>query len=379
MTSRRNFVGTVALSTFAMSVGWVAVARESAPVRWAGYANAFAIDGASGAEVLETKEDDPEYAGMLQALRDCGITGVIATIPPAGGSRYADKQFADAKQRIADWTSGIARHPDLLVLVRGRADLERAKRERRVGVIYAFQGAEPIADEIDRVAIFREAGVRVIQLTHNKRNLVGDGCQEPGNAGLSKFGHQLVERLNAERMVVDLAHGSQRTMREGILASKQPVLISHSGCRALADTTRLTSDAELKLLANRGGVVGIIYWPYLRVHGQQTSADVVRHIEHAINVCGEDHVGIGTDQRITPEPTAPEALKANAAMIKAFIADGVFAKGRDPDLTLYPTDLNVPNHLQALADKLATRGFSDARIEKVIGGNFARVMSEVWG
>jgi membrane dipeptidase len=202
---------------------------------------------------------------------------------------------------------------------------------------------------------------------------------EPGNAGLSNFGHALVERLNAERIVVDLAHSSQHTIREGILASKQPVLISHSGCRALADAPRLTHDAELKLLADRGGVVGIIFWPYLRTQGQQTSADVIRHIEHAIKVCGEDHVGIGTDVAITPERITPEFTTENAKMIREFIGLGIFDKDRNPDLTLFPTDLNVSDRMDVLAGLLSARGLSDARIEKVLGANFARVMTEVWG
>jgi membrane dipeptidase len=180
-------------------------------------------------------------------------------------------------------------------------------------------------------------------------------------------------------MVVDLAHGSPRTIREGILASKSPVLIGHTGCRALSDVPRMVYDAELKLLAERGGVVGIMFWPYLRAQGQQTSADVIRHIEHAIKVCGEDHVGIGTDINVSAVDVTPEYVKENTEMIKGMIGDGIFEKGRDPNLLLFAPDLNTADRFETLAGLLSARGHSDARIAKILGGNFARVMTEVWG
>jgi membrane dipeptidase len=179
-----------------------------------------------------------------------------------------------------------------------RLTCQRAKTEGKLGIVFTFQGTEPLGEDIERIAASGQQGVRVIQLTHNRRNLVGDGCMESGNAGLSNFGHQVVEQLNTQKIVVDLAHGSARTMSEGIAASKAPVLISHTGCRALADLPRNTDDATLRSLAKRGGVAGIIFWPYLRKDTQPMAIDVVRHIEHAVNVCGEDHVGIGTDAGI---------------------------------------------------------------------------------
>ena len=157
------------------------------------------------------------------------------------------------------------------------------------------------------------------------------------------------------------------------------MLIGHTGCRSLVDAPRLTYDAELKLLADRGGVAGIIFWPYIRVQGQQMAADVIRHIEHAVNVCGEDHVGIGTDLGISPIEVTPEFTKDNLEQMKHMIEDGIFAKDRDPDLFLFPPDLNVVNRFEVLAGMLSARGHSDARIEKILGRNFARVVGEVWG
>ena len=353
----------------------------AAEAAWPPFRRAWAIDGAGYPDVLGFAPDHPEYAERLQAVRDCGLTAIVVTVMAVGKSpyRFDDTRFDAVKQALAEWHAAIDRHPDLLTFVGGSDDLQRARRERKIGVVATFQGSELVGEDLDRVAAYRALGVRVIQLTHNLRNLVGDGSLEPGNAGLSNYGHALVERLNAERTVVDLAHGAQRTTREAILASRRPVIISHSGCRALSDTPRLVGDAELKLMADRGGVIGIIFWPYLRPRGQQTADDVIRHIDHAITVCGEDHVGIGTDLAVGPEKITPGFREENAKNIQGAIDMGVFAPDRGTDTTLFPPDLNTARRFDVLAAKLAAHGYGDARIEKVLGGNFARVMSEVWG
>ena len=371
-------VGAVALGAMVGALpASQAPASATDALRWPPYRKTLAIDGLGGPGLFFYKDTDPEYAAELQALRECGLGGAVTTVSSL--SWLGDKAYRETKQRIEDWKAVIARHPDLLLLVRTRADLDRAEREDKVGVIFTFQGTEPLGEDADRIAQFREQGVRVIQLTHNRRNLIGDGCMEPGNAGLSNYGHQVVERLNTEKMVVDLAHGSPRTIRESILASRAPVLISHTGCRELVDAPRLVFDDNLKLLADRGGVAGIIFWPYIRRQGQQTSADVIRHIEHAVNVCGEDHVGIGTDLGIAPIEVTPEFVRDNTEMLKEMIAEGNFDQDRDPELFLFPPDLNMANRFEVLAAMLSARGHSETRIAKILGGNFARVMGEVWG
>ena len=339
----------------------------------------FRIDALSGSELFQLPADDPRVPAALQALRASGMTALMAAPAPQGQFWYTDAAFEKNKRDLLAWQGAIARHPEVLQRVESHADLVRARRDGKVGVVFTFQGAEPLGEDPGRIALFRGMGLRVLQLTHNRRNLAGDGCEEPGNAGLSNLGHQFVERLNAERMVVDLSHGSQRTIRDAILASKAPVLIGHTGCRSLVDVPRLVYDAELRLMADRGGVAGIIFWPYLREQGQQTAADVIRHIEHAIDVCGEDHVGIGTDINMTPVDVTPAYRSENREYVEDMIADGIFEPGRDPDLLLFVPDLNVANRFDVLGDMLAARGHSGARVDKILGGNFARVMREVWG
>jgi membrane dipeptidase len=349
------------------------------PVHWAPYADTIAIDGASGTNLVFLDKGDPAVATELAAARGCGLTATVLTVAPQGRFWLDDAAFERTKATIDKQLAVIAAYPDTLTLIRTGADLARAHRERKLGMVFTFQGTEPLGEDVERIPMFRARGVRVIQLTHNRRNLVGDGALEPGNAGLSRYGHEVVERLNAEKIVVDLAHGAQRTIREGILASKAPPLISHTGCRALADLTRNTTDAELRLLADRGGVAGMIFWPYLRTDTQPMAGDLIRHIEHAVNVCGEDHVGIGSDTPVAPMPRDAAFEKDNRAMIADMVQQGVFEKGRPADLYTFLPDLNRVDRYQVIGAMLAARGHPDTRIGKILGGNFARVMSEVWG
>jgi len=378
MISRRRFLlgsGAAALGAWAMRPGTAAAAAPA----WAPYSKTLAIDASAGVGRFRTDWDGPFTDEDLAQARETGLSAVLLTLAPTGRFRFKDAAFESTVKAIADRDAQIAARPDGLLAVRRGADLDRAHRERKLGFIYGFQETSPLGEDPDRVALFQRLGVRVIQLTHNKRNLVGDGCMEPGNAGLSEYGLQIVERLNTEKVLVDLAHGGQRTTREAIAASKAPVLISHTGCRALSDLPRNTADAELKAMADRGGVAGMIFWPYLREQGQPMAADLIRHIEHAIKVCGEDHVGIGTDNTIYPAPRTAEFEKDNLEFMKTLLEDGILTKGRSPELYTFIPDLNHLRRFETIGALLKARGHSDARIAKVLGGNFARVMREVWG
>ena len=352
--------------------------------RWAPYRDTVSIDGAGGVWLVYP-EDTPAdevakaIAGELAQVRASGLTAVVTTVAPQGRFWLNDAAYDKTKRDMAAWSAQIAEHRDIVLQVDKAADLETARRERRMAIVFTFQGTEPLGEDADRIAEFRRLGLRVMQLTHNRRNLVGDGCMEPSGAGLSRFGYEVVERLNAAKIVVDVAHGSQRTIHDGIAASKAPMLISHTGCRALSDLPRCTPDAELRAMADKGGVAGIIFWPYLRTDSQPMAIDVVRHIEHALQICGEDHVGLGTDATLAAIERTPEFENNNREMIADMVKQGVFARGRPADLYTFIPDLNVPNRFELLAALLAARGHSDARIAKILGGNFARVMREVWG
>ncbi len=377
MPTRRDALKRCGYAALALAAGRLGLA-DAATTAGARGRTTPRIDAAGGTSLFWFEPDDPAIPAELAAIRASGLSAVVLTLAPSGKFWMDDAAFEKTKANIARWDALVARYPDDLAHIRGGDDLRRAQREGKLGLIYGFQGTESLGEDIERIPMFRERGVRVIQLTHNRRNLVGDGCMEPGDAGLSNFGRQVVERLNAEKIVVDLAHGSARTMAEGIAASRAPSLISHTGCRALADLPRNTHDATLRALGDKGGVAGIIFWPYLRTDTQPMAEDVIRHIEHAVNVCGEDHVGIGTDTGIAPIERTPAFEKDNREWVAGAVEDGVFERGRPPDLYTFIPDLNTADRFDTLASLLSKRGHSGARIEKILGGNFARVFAEVW-
>lgn len=308
---------------------------------------------------------------MVANARASGITAVNLTI----GGRNPEEVFSV----MARWERDLRAHPDVLIKIEKASDLQLARSSRRLGLIYGFQDTVAITPDLARVALYHAFGLRIVQLTYNVRNAVGDGCLQPENGGLSPLGRELVGELNARRVIVDLAHCGQRTTAEGIAASKAPVAISHSACRAIVDVPRSKRDEELKAMADKGGVVGIYLMPFLAAKGQPTSDDLVRHIEHAVKVCGEDHVGIGSDLSITPHEVDAEYMRVHRTFVEGRMKAGIAAPGEDPEVPMFVTDLNTPRRMELIADKLLARGHSEGRVEKIIGANFARLATEVWG
>src|SRR4029453_14482329 len=180
----------------------------------------------------------------------------------------------------------------------------------------------------------KKAGVMTVQLTYNNRNLSGDGSLEPDNAGLSKLGKATIERIEAEKQLLDLSHGGARTMAEAAAFAKRPLVISHTGARALTDHPRNTADATIKAVADKGGVVGVYFMPFLTLDSRPKGEDLLRHVEHIANVAGQDHVGIGRDNGPLPmllDAAAKERLRKWALeRIKA----GIAAPGEGVDV--YP-------------------------------------------
>jgi membrane dipeptidase len=279
------------------------------------------------------------------------------------------------------WDGILEAHPELTG-IRTAEDIRAAHREGRVGVIYGFQNAVAVGEDparIDeRVAEFAGRGVRVVQLTYNPANHLGDGAMAPGNRGLTPFGRQVVESLNAHHVMVDLSHSGENTCLDALRHSVQPVSINHTGCRALADLPRNKTDEELRLVAERGGFVGIYFMPFLSPSGHACAADVVEHLVHAVNVCGEDAVGIGTDGPVTAIDDLDSYRAHLADHIAHRAAAGVGAAGERADTLPFVLDLRGVDQFRTLIRLLAERGYREERIAKIMGGNFIAYADRVW-
>ncbi|WP_419163888.1 dipeptidase [Candidatus Palauibacter sp.] len=222
-------------------------------------------------------------------------------------------------------------------------------------------------------------GSRIIQLTYNGPNQIGHGSMVPENGGLTDFGRDVVAELNATGTLVDLSHSGERTCLDAIDASAAPIAITHTGCRALTDLPRNKTDRELRLVAEGGGIVGIYFMPFLAADGMAVAEDVVRHIEHAVQVCGEEHVGIGTDGGTTAVDDLDAAYEAARREVEARRRAGIGAAGERPGVVPFIPDLQGPGQFRKLADMLLSRGHTPDRVERILGLNALRLMRDVWG
>ncbi len=313
-----------------------------------------------------------------RAIRDAHTSGTTAVNATLGYVAGPGDPYEDTVNDVAEWNALIRNYSKDLRKVWTAEDIVQAQQENKIGIIFGFQNARCLGDKLERVRTFSRLGVRIIQLTYNDANQLGDGSGVPENRGLSQFGKDAVAALNENKVLVDLSHSGENTCLDAIVASKSPITISHTGCRALNDIPRNKTDKEMRMVADRGGVVGIYFMPFLKADGQARADDVVRHLEHALKICGEDHVGIGTDGDSTAIDDMQEYRQAIAGEIQQRRQAGVSAKGESSKVVPLIPDLSGPDQFRKLADMLIRRGHSSRVIEKILGANFLRLMREVW-
>ena len=313
---------------------------------------------------------------VLREARASGLTAVNVTLGYVSGD---EDPFQASVRDIAATDVLVRRHAADVAKVLTAADIRRAHADGRIGLVYGFQNGAMLGDDVDRVDIFGDLGVRVFQLTYNRANALGDGAMAPDNRGLTAFGREVVARLNQRRLMVDLSHSGERTCLEAARLSTAPVSINHTGCRAVTDLPRNKTDAELRLVAERGGFVGIYFMPFLDISGHASAEDVVAHLVHAVDVCGEDHVGIGTDGTVTQVDDMQAYRATLAREVAARQAAGISAAGERADTYPFVLDLRGPEQFRRLAGLLQARGWSAGRIDKVMGLNFLRFAETAWG
>ncbi len=328
--------------------------------------------GEFGEKEIASHYLDPRPIGDARAAQLAAINLTLGHVFGEGDP------FIDTIDDIAWWNEAIRLRPDALSKVLDANDIRAAHKTGKTGLIFGFQNSEMFGQDASRARLFADLGVRVVQLTYNLKGAAGDGSLVPENSGLTAFGRDLVAALNERRLLVDLSHAGEKTTMDAIAASKAPIAITHTGCAALAPHPRNRGDAELKALADKGGVMGVYFMPYLSPGRQHMAADIVAHLEHAINVCGEDHVGVGTDGGVTAIDNMPAYLEEHRKDVENRKKLGVGAPNEDPGIILIPPDLTGPTQFEKLAGMLSARGHSEARIDKVLGGNFLRLFGEVW-
>jgi membrane dipeptidase len=368
--SRRQFAATVGAGSLLLNAprARAQVATDDPP---GVYRRSIVIDALAnpGSMNVSWPPRGPLSPAQREAIRSSGITAINVTVS-------AD-DFEATTRNIALWQGEADRYPDILTVLRRHADTASAKADATMGLFLVYPNTEMLGRDLSRVDVFYRLGVRIIQLTYNDRNIVGDGCLEPGNAGVSTYGRQVVERTNALGIAVDLSHCGTQTTADGIAASAKPPLITHSGCREVYRHPRSKEDRELKAMADKGGVVGIYFMPFIGPGpGAPTIEMLMRQIDHAIKVCGTDHVGIGSDLSTMPIDETPAYLAEHKSFVDGRIARGISAP--DEARPLFIPELNHSRRLEGVARGLRQRKYPDAVIEKVIGGNFHRAFRDIW-
>jgi membrane dipeptidase len=356
----------VAVAAFGPRLTARATGEQPAPVS-ALYSKVIVIDSLC-APVVDLESGPSTDA--LAAVKQSGITAMNFSISVPDSEETLHN--LSSVQRLVD------DHSDAFLIVRRLSDIARCKGEQKLGIMLGFQYPTALEEDAERINTYRNLGVRIMQLTYNSRGTFGSGCLAQADDGLTPEGRLAIATMNRAGVAVDLSHGGYRTTSQAIAESAKPVLISHAGCAAVYAHPRNQPDDNLRILADRGGYFGIYLMPYLVVSPTvPTREHVLHHLLHAIDVCGSDHVGIGSDgaiQGLGASPAQQAALEQGRARR---VQAGVSAPGEDRDP--YVPDLNGPDRLQVIATELARRGQPSSVIEKVLGANFQRVIGEIWG
>lgn len=281
------------------------------------------------------------------------------------------ENFTETMRNIATWKRWFRDHDDAIMQVCSTADIARAKAEGRTGIILGWQNTTAIEDRLDYLELFHELGVRIVQLTYNTQNLVGSGCYEGRDGGLSDFGHDVLAEMNRLGILCDLSHVGPKTSEDAIRASRRRVAYSHCLPAGLKAHPRNKSDEQLRFIADHDGFVGVtMFPPFLAKGAAATVADYVEAIEYVIDLVGEDIVGVGTD--FTQGYEQP------------FFDWITHDKGNGRKLTDFGPIIN-PEGLRRIGDfpnltaTMERRGWPTSRIEKVMGRNWLQLLKDVWG
>lgn len=303
---------------------------------------------------------EPRHLG--RRLPDVVAGGIDAAMATVG----ALEDFRNTMEVVAKWLEIDRSRMHNIRIARSVADIRRAKAAGETAIVIHFQGADPIEDELDFLNAFHDCGLRVMQLTYNSRNRLGDGAFEPTDAGLSKFGRKVVQRMEALGMVVDLAHAGIRTTLDAASTATKPIIISHANARALCDTPRNATDEMIRAVAASGGVIGVCAFPaFLAREGRASLDMLIRHVDHMADLVGAEHVGVGFDFADEDE--------------EDYVYFGYDERYIPRPPWIWPTGIAGHDEASNFAAALRARGYGESDVRGILGENFLRVFERIWG
>jgi membrane dipeptidase len=279
--------------------------------------------------------------------------------------------YLEVLKFFATWNGFIADHTDYFMRIDSAGDLERVKRSGKIGVLLGLQNSEQFRTPAD-VTFFHGIGQRVSQLTYNSRNMIGNGSTERRDEGISDFGVAIIDRMNSVGMAVDASHCGDRTTLDAFEVSKKPVLITHSNCRALVSGhPRCKTDEAIKKMGAAGSVMGITgVRMFVKADEPTTIEHVLDHFDHVAKLVGPAHLGVGSDIDLYGYDAMPPEL--NRQLRAGYKGSYGFREKIDIE------GLDHPKRMFDLTEGLIRRKYSDKDIEGILGGNFKRVLSQIW-
>lgn len=301
---------------------------------------------------------------VLEDMHAGGITAANCTCSIWEG-------FEPTMRNVAEWLRSFRENADIIRQVHDTSDILKAKEEGKVGIILGWQNTSGYGDVLDYVPLFAKLGVRVVQLTYNTANPVGSGCYESVDRGLTDYGRELIAAMNSSGVLVDLSHVARDTARAAIEASNKPVAYTHCAPAGLKVHPRNKSDEELRLIASKGGFVGVTMFPAFLAAGKgATVDDYMAAVEYTIDLIGEEQVGLGTDLTQDQPPEFFDWINRDKGSGRKLVDFGEAL-----ELGGFTRSRHFPNITAAME----RRGWKADRIERVLGRNWLRFLKEVWG
>ena len=272
---------------------------------------------------------------------------------------------------IAHWKYSFETNKDLILQVKTSNDIHAAKKSNRTGIILGWQNTSGIEDHIDYLGIFKDLGVGIMQLTYNTQNLVGSGCYESHDSGLSDFGRDVVDEMNRLGILIDLSHVGAKTSDDAIRYSKKPVAYSHCLPSGLKDHPRNKTDEQLKFIADCGGFIGVtMFPPFLKNGANSTIDDYVEAIDYVVNLVGEDCVGFGTDFTQDHNDSFFQWITHDKGSGRKLVEFGEISN---------PLGLQTLGEYPNLTEAMLRGGWSENKVRKIMGEDWLRLLREVWG
>lgn len=333
----------------------------------------------------------PDLIRNPQALAESGLCSFILDvskaqqIPTEDGSVRYWRTFEACAQSIDAMRVRLQGMDGVFLATRG-SEIRQAYRDGRIAVFFQFQGCEPLGEDLGRIDYFYERGLRVLQITHHNDNPFGGGALEPNPRGLTALGHAGVERMNELGILPDVSHASDATALDVIKASKAPVILSHGAARSIVRNARCAPDEVIRAIGDSGGVMGIFMISFWLTQDETPTVEhLLQQIRHVENVAGSEAVGIGNDFTIAGhEPSAAlgnvnsEAVKSSLPWWESVGRQGILGYDSLPSHYVVP-ELNNTRRMFVIHQALERAGYTSARIERILGGNWIRVLSDVLG